>query len=70
MRILKIFETKEKYDQVTLYLADDPEEKELGTFTCFYEATEVIKDGGYSIVYLEEDEENKYQRWGLRQWNP
>jgi len=55
-----------KITSVQLYHADTNEI--FGTFDNFYKATEFITTRGYSVVYLDEEYNQKHQSWGLRVW--
>lgn len=57
-----------KYNSVTLYLYDSPQQEDLAVFFSFKEATQYIKENGLFIAYLEDIPEDKHQRWGMRKW--
>lgn len=59
---------KNPYQWVILFNPDSEDKETIAEFDCFYEATRFMNDEGYSIVYLDDDRENKGQLWGVRKW--
>lgn len=60
---------KPKYNSVTLYDHDHPNQKEIASFFSFKEATHYIQNHNMFIAFLDDQPETQHQRWGMRYWN-